>query len=125
VLHEAHAPDLAALVSRCSTDDLAAAEPTLSPRLPVVGRYLDHELIAAAAVVATLAGPSEVSVLVDPAHRRNGHAEHCELALMSIASNHMRWLQHRTIASDAPSQRLAANCGFRLISTETVLAERR
>ena len=70
----------------------------------------------------TPAGRPEASVLVDP-HRRGEQIGHTlERALLGAAGERWRWLQHRTITADATSQRLAARCGFVLVSVEHLVA---
>lgn len=107
-----------ALHARTADSELAAASPSPQESELALGIWDDGLLVAVAAVVLTAAGPPEVSVLVDPAHRRRGLAKRVEMGLIALAAGRWSWLQHRTILEDVASQDLAAACGFRLVSIE-------
>lgn len=109
---------VAALHARVDAADLAAAGPSPATSLLCLGSHHGEELVAVAAVVATPAGPPEVSILVDPRARGHGLAHRLELQLVAAAAGRWTWLQHRTIDSDRASQALARRCGFRLVSRE-------
>ncbi|MEI4272270.1 GNAT family N-acetyltransferase [Klenkia sp. LSe6-5] len=98
--------------------DLAAASPLPSDALLAVGMLDGADLVGIAALVATPAGPPEISVLVGPGARGRGAASALEGEVLRRAAGRWEWVQHRTVESDLPSRRLAARCGFRLVSVE-------
>ena len=106
------------LLARCSQRDRDAASPHPRTALLAVGVEDGGRLTGLAAVVGTPAGPPEVSVLVDPQHRRRGLSLRLERSLVALAGGRWPALQHRTVAADTASQRLAARCGFALVSVE-------
>ena len=119
VLSADSAPAVAALHARADPGDLVAASPSVEDAELAVGVFVDGQLAGIAAAVPTPVGPPEVSVLVDPAHRRRGLAVILERALVgALGGGPHRWLQHRTVITDVASQILAARCGFALLSIE-------
>jgi RimJ/RimL family protein N-acetyltransferase len=118
VLTDADAAAADALHDRCSAADLGAASPHPGDALLAVGVVAGDRLVGVAAAVQPPAGPPEVSVLVDPAYRRQGLAARAEQGLIAAAAGRWVWLQHRTISQDQGSQRLAARCGFALLTRE-------
>ena len=116
------ADEVTALHARMEPSDLAAASPDPAASELSVGRVEGDRLVGVAAVVPTPAGPPEVSVLVDPRRRGQHIGLDLERALLGAAGEHWRWLQHRTVAADGVSRRLAARCGFALVSVEHLVA---
>lgn len=103
--------------------DLGAASPLPSAALLAVGTFVGGVLIGIAALVETPAGPPEISVLVGPGARGRGVAVVLELEVLRRAVGRWEWVQHRTVESDTASRRLAARCGFRLVSVEHLVRE--
>ena len=121
-LDEGWSDAVAALHARTGQEDLAAASPHPGGSELTVGRVEGDQLVGMAAVVDTPAGPPEVSVLVDPRRRGERLGLTLESALLGAAGGRWRWVQHRTVAADQVSQRLAARCGFTLVSIEHLVA---
>jgi GNAT superfamily N-acetyltransferase len=107
-----------ALHAATPRSDLLAASPLPSDAELAVGAFEESALVGLAAVVETMAGPPEVSVLVGPSARGRGVAEALERELLRQAAGRWEWLQHRTVVTDIASRSLAARCGFRLVSVE-------